>query len=163
MVGMLGQSGIAENCSLVVEKPFGRDLESARELNSALLEVLDEDSIYRIDHFLGKEAAQNILALRFANGMFEPIWNREHIAYVQIDVPEKLDIQGRAGFYRADRGIPGHGRHPPAADPRDRRAGAAVAYRRRRRSTWNATKLFDAIRPLDLDRVVFGQYEGYRG
>jgi glucose-6-phosphate 1-dehydrogenase len=99
MVQMLGETGIADNCSLVVEKPFGHDLESARELNAALHDVLDEESIYRIDHFLGKEAAQNILALRFANGIFEPIWNRDHISYVQIDVPEELDIQGRAGFY----------------------------------------------------------------
>ena len=99
MVAMLGETGIAEHCSLVVEKPFGHDLASARTLNAALHEVLPEESIYRIDHFLGKEAAQNILALRFANGMFEPIWNRDHISYVQIDVPETLDIQGRAGFY----------------------------------------------------------------
>ena len=96
MVRMLGQTGIAEHCALVVEKPFGHDLRSARELNATLHEVLDEDAIYRIDHFLGKEAAQNILALRFANGMFEPIWNRDHITYMQIDVPEALDIQGRA-------------------------------------------------------------------
>ena len=99
MVRMLGETGIAENCSLVVEKPFGHDVASAKELNATLHEVLDEDSIYRIDHFLGKEAAQNILALRFANGIFEPVWNRDHIAYIQIDVPEALDIQGRAGFY----------------------------------------------------------------
>ena len=73
--------------------------QSARELNAALHEVLAEESIYRIDHFLGKEAAQNILVARFANGILEPIWNRDHVAYVQIDVPEKLDIQGRASFY----------------------------------------------------------------
>jgi glucose-6-phosphate 1-dehydrogenase len=161
MVGMLGKTGIAENCSLVVEKPFGRDLESARELNSALLEVLDEDSIYRIDHFLGKEAAQNVLALRFANGMFEPIWNRDHIAYVQIDVPEKLDIQGRSSFYEQT----GAFRDMVvthllqilaiiALEPPSRVEDAAVHLER--------TKLFDAIRPLDLDRVVFGQYRGYR-
>jgi len=161
MVAMLGATGIAENCSLVVEKPFGRDLRSARELNSALLEVLDEDSIYRIDHFLGKEAAQNVLALRFANGMFEPLWNRDHIAYVQIDVPERLDIQGRAGFYEQTGafrdmvvthllqilGI-------VALEPPSRVDDDAVHLER--------TKVFDAIRPLDLSRVVFGQYEGYR-
>jgi glucose-6-phosphate 1-dehydrogenase len=161
MVGMLGETGIADNCSLVVEKPFGHDVESARELNAALHEVLDEESIYRIDHFLGKEAAQNILALRFANGMFEPIWNRDHIAYVQIDVPEKLDIQGRAGFYEQTGcfrdmvvthllqilGI-------VALEPPSRVEDDAVHLER--------TKVFDAIRPLDVDRVVFGQYEGYR-
>ena len=100
MVGMLGKTGIADNCSLVVEKPFGHDVQSARELNAALHEVLPEESIYRIDHFLGKEAAQNILVARFANGILEPIWNRDHVAYVQIDVPEKIDIQGRAASTR---------------------------------------------------------------
>ena len=99
MVVMLGKTGIADHCSLVVEKPFGHDLESARRLNATLHEVLDEEAIYRIDHFLGKEAAQNILVARFANGIFEPVWNRDHVAYVQIDVPENLDIQGRADFY----------------------------------------------------------------
>jgi glucose-6-phosphate 1-dehydrogenase len=161
MVVMLGETGIAERCSLVVEKPFGHDAASARELNAALHEVLDEDSIYRIDHFLGKEAAQNILALRFANGMFEPIWNRDHIAYIQIDVPEKLDIQGRARFYEETGcfrdmvvthllqilGI-------VALEPPSRIEADALHLER--------TKLFDAIRPLDPDRVVLGQYEGYR-
>ena len=161
MVAMLGETGIAEHCSLVVEKPFGHDLASARTLNAALHEVLPEESIYRIDHFLGKEAAQNILALRFANGMFEPIWNRDHISYVQIDVPETLDIQGRAGFYEETGafrdmvvthlmqilGI-------VALEPPSRIDAEAVHLER--------TKLFEAIRPLDLGRVVFGQYEGYR-
>ena len=161
MVAMLGETGIAEHCSLVVEKPFGHDLASARTLNAALHEVLPEESIYRIDHFLGKEAAQNILALRFANGMFEPIWNRDHISYVQIDVPETLDIQGRAGFYEETGafrdmvvthlmqilGI-------VALEPPSRINAEAVQLER--------TKLFEAIRPLDLGRVVFGQYEGYR-
>jgi glucose-6-phosphate 1-dehydrogenase len=161
MVQMLGATGIAEHCSLVVEKPFGHDLDSARELNATLHEVLDEESIYRIDHFLGKEAAQNILALRFANGMLEPIWNRDHISYVQIDVPEALDIQGRAGFYEETGafrdmvvthllqilGI-------VALEPPSRVDAEGLHLER--------TKLFDALRPLDRDRVVFGQYEGYR-
>jgi glucose-6-phosphate 1-dehydrogenase len=98
MVRMLGDTGIADNCSLVVEKPFGHDVASAKKLNEVLHDVLAEESIYRIDHFLGKEPVQNILALRFANGLFEPIWNRDHIAYVQIDVPESLDIEGRASL-----------------------------------------------------------------
>ena len=161
MVGMLGETGIAEHCSLVVEKPFGHDLESARELNAALHEVLDEESIYRIDHFLGKEAAQNILVARFANGILEPIWNRDHISYVQIDVPEAIDIQGRAGFYEETGafrdmvvthllqilGI-------VALEPPSRIDADALHLER--------TKLFDALRPLDPERVVFGQYEGYR-
>ncbi len=161
MVQMLGETGIAEHCSLVVEKPFGHDLASARELNAALHEVLPEESIYRIDHFLGKEAAQNILALRFANGMLEPIWNRDHISYVQIDVPEDIDIQGRAGFYEQTGafrdmvvthllqilGI-------TALDAPGRVDAESLHLER--------TKLFQSVRPLDRDRVVFGQYEGYR-
>ncbi len=161
MVEMLGATGLAENCSLVVEKPFGQDVDSARKLNAALHEVLEEESIYRIDHFLGKEAAQNILALRFANGLLEPIWNRDHIAYVQIDVPEDLGIEGRAGFYEETGAfrdmIVTHllqilglvALEPPS------RIDADSLHMER-------TKLFDAVRPIDPDRVVFGQYEGYR-
>jgi glucose-6-phosphate 1-dehydrogenase len=161
MVGMLGETGIAENCSLVVEKPFGHELESARELNAALHEVLEEESIYRIDHFLGKEAAQNILVARFANGILEPIWSRDHISYVQIDVPEAIDIEGRAGFYEETGafrdmvvthllqilGI-------VALEPPSRVDADALHLER--------TKVFDALRPLDPERVVYGQYEGYR-
>jgi glucose-6-phosphate 1-dehydrogenase len=84
---------------LVVEKPFGTDLASARALNTELLQILEEHQIYRIDHYLGKETVQNILVLRFANGMFEPIWNRHHIDHVQITVEEKLDVGHRGSFY----------------------------------------------------------------
>ena len=84
-----------------MEKPFGTDLASARKLNAQLHEVFDEEQIFRIDHFLGKEAAQNILAFRFANGLFEPIWHRNHIDHVQIDVPEALGLEQRASFYEA--------------------------------------------------------------
>jgi glucose-6-phosphate 1-dehydrogenase len=161
MVRMLGETGIAENASLVVEKPFGHDVDSARSLNATLHEVLDEESIYRIDHFLGKEAAQNIFALRFANGIFEPVWNRDHVAYVQIDVPEKIDIQGRAGFYEETGafrdmvvthlmqilGI-------VALEPPSRIDADSVHTER--------SKVFQAVRPLDPKRVVFGQYDGYR-
>ena len=161
MVRMLGRSGMAEHCALVVEKPFGHDLQSARELNAALHEVLDEDAIYRIDHFLGKEAAQNILALRFANGLLEPIWNRDHIAYVQVDVPEAIGIEGRAGFYEET----GAFRDMVvthllqilgliALEPPSRIDAESLHIER--------TKVFDALRPLDPERVVFGQYEGYR-
>ena len=99
MVGMLGATGLSERSRLIVEKPFGHDLASARTLNQALHTVLEESQIFRIDHFLGKEAVQNILAFRFANGLFEPVWNRRHVDYVQIDVPELLTIDGRAGFF----------------------------------------------------------------
>jgi glucose-6-phosphate 1-dehydrogenase len=84
---------------VVVEKPFGTDLASARALNRALLEVLTEDQIYRIDHYLGKETVQNILLLRFANGLFEPIWNRNHIDHVQITVAETVNVEKRGRFY----------------------------------------------------------------
>jgi glucose-6-phosphate 1-dehydrogenase len=84
---------------LIVEKPFGHDLQSARELNELVRSYFDEDEIFRIDHYLGKETVQNMLVLRFANGIFEPIWNRVFIDHVQITVAESLGIEGRAGFY----------------------------------------------------------------
>ena len=90
IVRMLGEAGLTERARVVMEKPFGTDLDSARELNETVHEVFAEDQIFRIDHFLGKEAALNMLALRFANGFLEPLWNREHIDHVQIDVPETL-------------------------------------------------------------------------
>jgi glucose-6-phosphate 1-dehydrogenase len=86
---------------LVVEKPFGTDLASAKALNAELLKIVDEHQIYRIDHYLGKETVQNILVLRFANGMFEPIWNRNHIDHIQITVDEKLGVGHRGSFYDA--------------------------------------------------------------
>ncbi len=99
----LGRTGLlAENGSwrrLVVEKPFGTDLASAKTLNDELLKLVDEHQIYRIDHYLGKETVQNILVLRFANGMFEPIWNRNHIDHIQITVDEKLGVGHRGSFY----------------------------------------------------------------
>ena len=100
----LGRSGLLREKNdawrrLVVEKPFGTDLGSARALNEELLKILDEHQIYRIDHYLGKETVQNILVLRFANGMFEPIWNRNHIDHVQITVDEKLGVGHRGSFY----------------------------------------------------------------
>jgi glucose-6-phosphate 1-dehydrogenase len=101
----LGRTGmLQENGSwrrLVIEKPFGTDLSSARTLNAELLKLMDEHQIYRIDHYLGKETVQNILVLRFANGMFEPIWNRNHIDHIQITVDEKLGVGHRGSFYDA--------------------------------------------------------------
>src|SRR5438874_3693239 len=97
--GMLKENGMWRR--LVVEKPFGTDLASARALNGALLQLVDEHQIYRIDHYLGKETVQNILVLRFANGMFEPIWNRNHIDHIQITVDEKLGVGHRGSFYDA--------------------------------------------------------------
>src|SRR4030081_2662020 len=103
--GMLAENGAWRR--LVVEKPFGTDLASAMALNSELLKLVEEHQIYRIDHYLGKETVQNILVLRFANGMFEPIWNRNHIDLLQIPVDEKLGVGHRGSFYDA----PGALRH----------------------------------------------------
>jgi len=98
-VKVLGEAGLVANARIVMEKPFGTDLASAVKLNGAVHEVFAEDQVFRIDHFLGKEPAQNILAFRFANGLFEPIWNRNFIDHVQIDVPETLGLGQRSAFY----------------------------------------------------------------
>ena len=100
-VRLLGEARLVERSRIVMEKPFGTDLASAVSLNAKLHEVFAEEQIFRIDHFLGKEPAQNILAFRFANGLFEPIWNRNFIDHVQIDVPETLGLATRAAFYEA--------------------------------------------------------------
>jgi glucose-6-phosphate 1-dehydrogenase len=102
----LGQSGLARQTNgawrrVVIEKPFGTDLASAEALNQKLLSILNEDQIFRIDHYLGKETVQNIMVLRFANGLFEPIWNRDHIDHVQITVAESLTVGRRGGYYDA--------------------------------------------------------------
>ena len=102
----LGESGLAREDNgawrrIIIEKPFGTDLASARTLNQKLLSLLKEDQIFRIDHYLGKETVQNILVLRFANGLFEPIWNRDHIDHVQITVAEALTVGRRGNYYDA--------------------------------------------------------------
>ncbi|ANY06115.1 glucose-6-phosphate dehydrogenase [Pseudonocardia sp. HH130630-07] len=161
MVAMLGRTGIADRSRLVVEKPFGTDLASAKELNAGLREVYAEADIFRIDHFLGKESVQNILALRFANGLFEPVWNAGHVRYVQIDVPEEIGIEGRASFMESTGTfrdmISTHlfqilgfvALEPPAELTPDALHEVKAA-------------VFDAAAPLDPQRVVFGQYAGYR-
>ena len=144
-----------------MEKPFGTDLRSARALNAVLHSTFTEEQIFRIDHFLGKEAALNILAFRFANGLFEPIWNRDHIDQVQIDVPETLAIGDRAGFYEGTGAyrdmVVTHlfqvlafmAMEPPAAlEPR------AIAEEK--------NKVFRSMRPIEPGHVVRGQYAGYR-
>jgi glucose-6-phosphate 1-dehydrogenase len=161
MIAMLGREGLTERARLVVEKPFGLDLASSRSLDEALKQVVDEDQIFRIDHFLGKEAVQNILALRFANGLFEPAWDSGSIAQVQIDVPEDKDIEGRGGFYESTGCLRDMvSTHlcqllgfvaledPGAFDEQALRDAKA--------------RVFDDLQPLDPDRVVFGQYDGYR-
>lgn len=160
MFAMLGKEGITERARIVHEKPFGTDLESSRELDAAVKAVVSEDQVYRIDHFLGKEAVQNILALRFANGLIEPAWNRSNVVSVQIDVPEELTVEGRGAFYE-ETGcfrdmISTHliqvlgfvAMEPPEKFD-------ALALRNEK------SKVFAAMKPLDPSRVVFGQYDGY--
>lgn len=96
---LLGEANLTDNSRIVIEKPFGHDLDSARKLNTCLHDVFDEEQIFRIDHYLGKETVQNILVFRFSNGMFEPIWNRHYIDSVQIDVAEAVGVEGRGSFY----------------------------------------------------------------
>ena len=144
-----------------MEKPFGTDLASAKELNDAVHAIFDEDQVFRIDHFLGKEAAQNILAFRFANGLFEPIWNRDHIDHVQIDVPETLSVDDRVAFYEATGAfkdmVVTHlfqilafmAMEPPTA-----LESMSISEEK--------NKVFRSLRPLDVTKVVRGQYDGYR-
>ncbi len=161
MVSMIGATGLGERARLIVEKPFGHDLASARALNQTLHAVLEETQIFRIDHFLGKEAVQNILAFRFANGLFEPVWNRRHVDYVQIDVPEQLTIEGRARFFEQTGTfrdmVVTHLLHVLgfiAMEPPRRLDADSLRAQTR--------KVFDAITPLDPARAILGQYDGYR-
>jgi glucose-6-phosphate 1-dehydrogenase len=160
-VTMLGAAGLADGSRVIIEKPFGTDLASARALSQTVRAIFDESHVFRIDHFLGKESVDNILAFRFANGLFEPVWNRNHIAYVQIDVPETLSIEGRGDFYDRNGAyrdmIVTHlfqvlgflAMEPPTSlDQRHLRD--------------EKFKVFDALRPIDTAHVVRGQYAGYR-
>ena len=105
IVEHLGRSGLARPSSpaswvrIIIEKPFGRDLASARELNKIVLNVFEERQVYRIDHYLGKDTVQNLLVLRFGNGIFEPLWNRNYVDHVQISASETLGVERRGGFY----------------------------------------------------------------
>src|SRR5436305_14581834 len=106
IVDQLGAAGLVDQSGgkfrrVIIEKPFGTDLPSAQALNTSVKKVLGEDQIYRMDHFLGKETVQNIMVLRFANGIFEPLWNRDHIDHVQITVAETVGVERRASFYEA--------------------------------------------------------------
>ena len=161
VVGGLKQAGCADNARVIVEKPFGRDLSSAQALDRTLHEVFDETSIYRIDHYLGKEAVQNILYFRFANAFLEPIWNREYIHDIQITMAENFGVQGRGGFYEEVGAIrdvvQNHLLQVIALLAMDAPAGHDP-------ETIQAEKLriFRAMRPLDAKEVVRGQFRGYR-
>ncbi|HEY5083138.1 MAG TPA: glucose-6-phosphate dehydrogenase [Rhizomicrobium sp.] len=163
IAGKLGEAGLVKQDEghfrrLIVEKPFGHDLVSAKALNTCLLKYLKEDQIYRIDHFLGKETVQNIMALRFANGLFEPIWNRDRIDHVQITVAESIGMEGRGNFYEKTGAlrdmVPNHlfqlvammAMEPPVSfDAEDIRAKKA--------------EMFRAVHPLTLADAVRGQYD----
>jgi glucose-6-phosphate 1-dehydrogenase len=160
VVGMLGDSGLAKGARVIIEKPFGTDLDSARKLNQAVHAVFPESNVFRIDHFLGKESVDNILALRFANGLFEPIWNRQHIRYVEIDVPETLTIEGRAGFYDATGAyrdmVVTHLFQVLAFVAMESPVSLSAKHLRDEKE-----KVFEALKPIDVAHVVRGQYEGY--
>jgi glucose-6-phosphate 1-dehydrogenase len=157
----LGAANLSEHARVIVEKPFGRDLASARELNRVARSVFPEDSIFRIDHFLGKEAIMNILYFRFANSFLEPIWNRNFVTSVQITLSENFGVKGRGAFYETAGClrdvIENHlfqivallAMEPPA----DRNFGSVHTEK---------AKVFQAMRPLKSNDVVRGQYAGYR-
>ena len=157
----LGEAGLVEQARLIVEKPFGRDLASARELNRIALAVFPEDRIFRIDHYLGKEAIMNILYFRFANSFLEPIWNRNCVDSVQITLAEEFGVKDRGTFYEGTGClrdvIQNHlfqivallAMEPPAFQ------GYGAVHNEK-------AKVFQAMRPLQPDDVVRGQYDGYR-
>ena len=161
VITMLKDAELVERSRVVMEKPFGTDLASAIELNDFVHETFRERQIFRIDHFLGKEAAQNILAFRFANGLFEPIWNRNFIDHIQIDIPETLGLDQRANFYESTGAykdmVVTHlfqvmafvvMEPPTALEPR------AISEEK--------NKVFRSMLPIHCDHVVRGQYTGYR-
>jgi glucose-6-phosphate 1-dehydrogenase len=157
----LGAANLAENARVIVEKPFGRDLASAKELNGVARKVFPEDNIFRIDHYLGKEAIMNIVYFRFANSFLEPFWNRNYVASVQVTLAEDFGVQDRGAFYETAGClrdvIENHlfqviallAMEPPSA----RDYGAVQVEK---------AKVFQAMRPLTRDDVVRGQYAGYR-
>jgi glucose-6-phosphate 1-dehydrogenase len=157
----LAGAGCAEGARVIVEKPFGRDLASARQLNRVLLRHLPENDVFRMDHFLGKEPVQNILYLRFANALLEPVWNAGHVRSVQLTMAEDFGVQGRGAFYEEAGAIRDVLQNHLlqvlallAMDPPSANAPDAVRAER--------SRLLRAVRPLDPASVVRGQFRGYR-
>ena len=157
----LGAAGLTEHARIIVEKPFGRDLASARELNRIARSVFPEESIFRIDHFLGKEAIMNILYFRFANSFLEPIWNRNYVASVQMTLCEDFCVKGRGAFYESVgclRDVVQNHLFQIVA----LLAMESPAYQGYAAVHSEKAKVFQAMRPLQPDDVVRGQYAGYR-
>src|SRR6201995_3482746 len=156
-VRLLGDAGLVERSRVIMEKPFGTDLASAVALNAKLHDVFREDQIFRIDHFLGKEPAQNILAFRFANGLFEPIWNRNFIDHVQIDVPETLGLDKRAAFYEQTGAY-----RDMVVTHLFQILGVIAMEPPTKPISEEKNKVFRSLLPIDPKNVVRGQYAGYR-
>ena len=157
----LGQHNLAKGARVVYEKPFGTSPKAFRELDRAVHSVLDEEQVYRIDHFLGKEAVQDLHVLRFANGLFAGMWDRRHVESVQIDVPERLGITDRSVFYDATGAVLDmlitHLFQVAAEVAMEPPASLKAADLQAARE-----KVIRSFRPLDRAEVVLGQFSGYR-